>query len=83
MNDVLPLYTLQLLQLIFKHLKHEGTAFIASKRFYFGLGGGSSELIRLLCESPYSGAFQGEVVWSVDDGKSNIREIVEVRHAAA
>lgn len=57
-------------------------AFIASKKYYFGVGGGTGELQRLAAESLGGGKTKGlvcRVVMSAVDGKSNVREIIEVR----
>jgi hypothetical protein len=61
--------------LLSRHLSDTGSALVATKRFYFGVGGGtdaflaSSEKYNLLVE----------VVQSFDTGAGNIREILRVR----
>ncbi len=64
-----------LLQKLLRRHPH-AVALVASKRFYFGTGG-SSECFRRCCA--LSG-LDAEVVQVLDDGRSNIREIMEVRH---
>jgi len=56
-------------------LSTTGEAVVATKRYYFGCGGGVASLEaevgrvdRLCCE----------VVWSAEDGRSNVRDIVRV-----
>ena len=53
-------------------LSDAGVATIASKRYYFGVGGGTQELARI---SP-SHSMSMSVVRVFEDGISNIREIV-------
>ena len=57
----------------------EGIALIATKRYYFGCGGGSYELMRLFQESSYSSSYCCRIVKSFEDGNSNIRDIIEVK----
>lgn len=52
------------------HLAPEGLAFVATKRYYFGTGGGSRALVESLPEG-----LQADRVWVADDGASNIRDI--------
>lgn len=58
------------------HLSADGVALIASKRYYFGVGGGTSDFLNLVAGRQ---KLTAKVVWVVDDGYSNIREIVELR----
>lgn len=58
------------------HLAPEGIALIASKRYYFGVGGGTSDFIDIVARRR---KLTAKVVMVVDDGCSNIREIIEVR----
>ncbi|GAX09534.1 hypothetical protein FisN_16Lh227 [Fistulifera solaris] len=64
--------------LLSRHLSDTGSALVATKRFYFGVGGGTdaflawSEKYKLLVE----------VVQSFDTGAGNIREILRVRKKA-
>lgn len=62
-------------RMISKHLNDGGLALVASKRYYFGVGGGT-EALKELVERDESLDF--EVVRIIDDGKSNIREIIKV-----
>ena len=64
------------------HLAPTGVALIASKKYYFGVGGGTLELQTLVEEvgkGEGGGGLQCTVVFTVADGKSNVREIIEVR----
>jgi hypothetical protein len=58
-----------------KHLAPGGCALLASKRFYFGVGGGTYSLQTLV---ERDGALRYEVVQVFEDGLSNIREIVRL-----
>lgn len=66
---------LQVFRLLQSHLAPQGVALIASKKYYFGVGGGTLDLQQLVARS---GDLQSAVVFSAVDGKSNIREIIEV-----
>lgn len=61
-----------MLFMIDQHLKSGGTAYIATKRFYFGVGGGSATVEGLVSELP---SLRIAVVSSFEDGASNIRDI--------
>ena len=63
-------------QVLLQVLSPGGVALLASKRYYFGCGGGSMDFARL-CQQ--YGALSCETVYSVEDGKSNIRDILQVR----
>jgi hypothetical protein len=69
---------LQLLMMIEAHLSNTGVALIASKRFYFGVGGGTLELMELIRQCS---ALCCEVQQVFEDGYSNIREIISLRRA--
>ena len=67
--------TRSLVECIAKTLSVDGEAVVATKRYYFGCGGGVAALEneigridRLCCE----------VVWSAEDGRSNVRDILRV-----
>ena len=67
--------THSLVECIAKTLSVKGEAIVATKRYYFGCGGGVAALEnevgrvdRLCCE----------VVWSAEDGRSNVRDILRV-----
>ena len=51
-------------------------ALLANKRYYFGCGGGTMSFLDL-CTSP-SSSLEARIVSSVEDGKSNIRDILLV-----
>jgi hypothetical protein len=55
--------------------RHRGVALVASKRFYFGTGGGADCFKR---DAEKLG-LAVKVVAVEDDGRSNIREVMEVR----
>lgn len=55
-------------------------AVLAAKRYYFGVGGGSSSFLGLVRSSPASSATAtATVLTSVADGASNIRDVVEFK----
>ena len=64
-------------------------ALLATKRYYFGLGGGTLELQRLAEGREGEGEGEGEgarrlrvrVVASIEDGSSNVRDILRVEWA--
>ena len=66
--------------LIAKHLRPQtGVAFIATKRYYFGVGGGSDAFrAELEAMKLRDATFNVEVVQVYDDGASNIRELLKV-----
>ena len=67
-----------LLALLRHCLADDGVALVASKRFYFGVGGGTLELCRRVDES---GDLVHRVERVLEDGHSNIREIISLRRA--
>jgi predicted nicotinamide N-methyase len=66
-----------LLNLIVNCLSEDGLAILATKRYYFGVGGGSSDLANLIQEQ-YPTLLCHQVA-SFQDGKSNIRDILVVK----
>jgi predicted nicotinamide N-methyase len=64
-----------LLQQITNLLKPSGRALVAAKRFYFGVGGSTTDFMELV--ESYA-ALECQVVRVFADGSSNIREIVQV-----
>lgn len=64
--------------MIRRHLAPGGTALLATKRFYFGVGGGTME-IENLCTQNEELTF--EIVYSCEDGTSNIRDIIKLCRA--
>ena len=77
------LYTLESAQetchLLARWLKPEtGMAYLATKRYYFGVGGGTQELWRVV-ETNYPNLLTLETIRVYDNGVSNIRELVRVR----
>ena len=70
--------------LLVKHLKvNTGVAFIATKRYYFGVGGGSDSFrAGLSSVSLPNVEFNVETVMVFDNGAGNIRELLKV-HAIA
>jgi predicted nicotinamide N-methyase len=68
-------------QLLVKHLKVDtGVAFIATKRYYFGVGGGSDAFKAALTAASMSSVhFEVETVMVYDNGAGNIRELLRVR----
>jgi len=61
---------------ILKNINNPGVCFIASKKFYFGVGGGTSQFIDFVEQK---GNFDIKCVKEINDGMSNIREILELR----
>ena len=64
-----------LLRLLYHCLAPDGCVLIGSKRFYFGVGGGTLDLIT---QVETDGRFTHTVERVLEDGKSNIREIVSL-----
>ena len=58
-------------------LKKPGICFICSKKFYFGVGGGTSQFIDFV---KAKGDFSVSVVKEYNDGISNIRQIIEIKN---
>lgn len=76
-----------LLRLVDDLLSEHGVLLVAAKRFYFGVGGSTGEFIRQLDEwnkgtDQGSGRsrsrFKATVAHTVEDGKSNVREILHI-----
>ena len=63
-------------QLLKAHLAPSGVAFVASKKYYFGVGGGTMELQRLI--EAGGDNLSSEIVDTAADGKSNVRDIIKV-----
>ena len=59
------------------HLKPNGIAYLATKRFYFGVGGGTLTFQNLMNEYP---EFEMEIIQSFEDGKSNIRDLLVIKY---
>lgn len=53
-----------------------GVAYIASKSYYFGVGGGVSAFLAMV---QADGAMRGEVAKTINDGLSTTREIVKLQ----
>lgn len=60
-----------------QHLSDTGNAFVATKRFYFGVGGGTDAFRATINET--FPLLDVQVVQSLDTGTGNIREILRVR----
>ncbi len=58
------------------YLDKEGIAFFATKKYYFGVGGSSSEFIYFVKEK---GEFEVNKLKEINDGISNIRVILEIK----
>lgn len=65
---------------IVKHLNVNGIALLANKRFYFGVGGGVLSFMDIFNKniSTMTKTFKIEIIQSYEDGKSNIRDIIQV-----
>jgi hypothetical protein len=59
------------------HLKNPGICFVCSKKYYFGVGGGTSQFIDFVNKK---GEFDISVAKEINDKVSNIRQILEIRH---
>lgn len=68
---------LTLLQQCLTQNSQGGVALLANKRYYFGVGGGTSELQRI-ADTEFPSAFRIERVKEFVDGSSNIRDILAV-----
>jgi predicted nicotinamide N-methyase len=67
---------ISIINLLKMHLNKEGgVAYFATKRYYFGLGGGTEQLQEHLTESTGLACI---VVKSFEDGSSNIRDIIKI-----
>lgn len=66
------------LRLIRNCLASDGTALLAQKRHYFGVGGGTERLRTLLPEMCLHVAQCNEI----SDGLSNVREVLAIKHSA-
>ena len=78
--------TRALLAAISSRLAPNGCALLANKRYYFGLGGGTLELEQQIQNLPRRAAgprLSMAVVQSVEDGQSNIRDIISLTVARA
>jgi len=60
-----------------KLLSPSGECYVGAKRYYFGVGGGVIDLMEHINESL---TLKAEIVKVIDDGKSNLREIVRIVH---
>jgi len=60
-------------------LAHGGLAFFAGKRFYFGCGGGTASFASFL----QGRGFAVSVDLPIEDGKSNVREVLFIERAGA
>jgi hypothetical protein len=66
--------------LLAKHLKVDtGVAFIASKRYYFGVGGGTDSFREALAGLSSFGQFHVDTLKVYDNGAGNIRELLQVK----
>jgi hypothetical protein len=81
-TDVFP----QMFLMLDRHLSATGVALLATKRFYFGVGGGTMELKDLVDAAASVNRTEDgrmpltlQVMREFVDGSSNIREIVAVR----
>ena len=67
-------------QLVARHLKpNTGIAFIATKRYYFGVGGGTDSFCNALMNQPEGNQFDIQTLQVYDDGASNIRELLMIK----
>ena len=64
-----------LARILSESLAPNGSALFAGKRYYFGCGGGTMAFSAYLAER----GFKCEVITKIENGRSNIREILEIR----
>lgn len=64
-------------EMLIKHLDVNGIALIATKRYYFGVGGGSLELEQTV-KSCSNGQLAFSIIEVYEDGQSNIRELIQI-----
>jgi len=78
-------HTHEMILFLLNHLKFDtGIAIIATKRYYFGCGGGTNELFALANELKVGDyKLDLDVVEVVDNGMGNIREIILARCVAS
>jgi SAM-dependent methyltransferase len=62
---------------IINNLNNPGICFIASKKYYFGVGGGTSQFMEYI---KAKGELDIKCVLEINDGISNMRQILELRH---
>lgn len=62
--------------MVSNHLSHDGIALIASKKYYFGVGGGTFDLETLASSS--TSILKYSLVRAYEDGQSNIREVIKL-----
>jgi len=64
-------------RVIKEKLNKPGICFVCSKKFYFGVGGGTSQFMEYVIKK---GDFDVKIVHEINDGISNIRQILEIRN---
>ena len=69
-----------LCQLLRSCLSDSGAAYFGAKRYYFGVGGGVDSFAQYLRETK---EFVCKVVVAIEDGTSNIRDVLEIRKVAS
>ena len=73
---------LQVYNFVANHLKFDGVALIAGKRYYFGTEGGTSvfyNLVKSKAEEKSENYIYCEQVFVFEDGLSNLREIIMLK----
>lgn len=73
-------YIPALLSLILSTLSTDGICFIAAKRFYFGVGGSTTELLYRINNNELYEHICADVIRVIDDRKSTIREIIAIAY---
>ncbi|CAI5728500.1 unnamed protein product [Peronospora destructor] len=73
---------MELYQTIKRHLRRapDARALVAAKKYYFGTNGSMQHFVGLV---QADGVFRAEKVWEECDGRSNIREIVQLTYLNA
>lgn len=64
--------------MIDRHLSDEGYAILATKRYYFGVGGGTAMFEEIIRKHMGKSSMSMELLRSFEDGHSNVRDILKV-----
>ena len=67
----------KLLEFFRHYLSPTGLALLANKRYYFGVGGGTSEF-QQAADTHFQGEFDIAIAEAYDDGRNNIRDLMAV-----
>jgi len=62
--------------LIKNHIKEGGVAYVAAKKYYFGVGGSTHQFVQVV--KNHNPTVQIRTVKNIQDGQSNVREIIRL-----